>query len=101
MIRHVILWQLKDELTDEEKENLKQKIKESLEGLQGKIDGLLYVKVVIDGLSSSNADVYLDSAVTDEKALDVYQNYPEHVDIKKNLIGPNAKTRVCMDFKED
>lgn len=101
MIRHVILWQLKDELTDEEKENLKQKIKESLEGLQGKIDGLLYVKVVIDGLSSSNADVYLDSAETDEKALDVYQNYPEHVDIKKNLIAPNAKTRICMDFKED
>lgn len=100
MIRHVILWQLKDELSDEKKEELKKEIKEKLEALPGQVPGLLYVKVCTDPLPSSNTDIFLDSAVEDDKALDIYQNFPAHVDIKTDLIGPNAKTRLCMDFRE-
>ena len=65
MVKHVILWQLKDELSAEEKINVKKGIKEGLEGLAGKIPGLLELKVQIDGLASSNADVMLDSSFTD------------------------------------
>lgn len=100
MIRHVILWQLKDELSETRKEELKKEIKEKLEALHGQVPGLLYVKVSIDPLSSSNTDIFLDSAVEDDKALDIYQNFPAHVAIKTGLIGPNAKTRLCMDFRE-
>lgn len=100
MIRHVILWQLKDELTEEKKSELKKEIKERLEALVGQVPGLLEVKVCIDPMPSSNTDIFLDSSVEDEKALDVYQNFPSHVYVKQNLIGPNARTRMCMDFKE-
>ena len=99
MIRHVILWQLKEDFSDSQKETLKKEIKQRLEALQGQIPGLLEVKVCINPLPSSNTDIYLDSAVEDADALDRYQNYPAHVDIKKNLIGPNARTRLCMDFE--
>ena len=37
MVKHVILWKLKEELTAEEKENVKAGIKEGLEGLAGNI----------------------------------------------------------------
>ena len=40
MVKHIILWTLKDEFSPEEKENIKAGIKEGLEGLQGKIPGL-------------------------------------------------------------
>ena len=40
MVKHVILWQLKDELSAEEKSAVKAGIKEGLENLSGKIPGL-------------------------------------------------------------
>ena len=39
MVKHVILWKLKDELAGEEKEQVKAGIKEGLEGLAGQIPG--------------------------------------------------------------
>ena len=41
MVKHIILWNLKDEFSPEEKENIKAGIKEGLEGLGGKIEGLV------------------------------------------------------------
>lgn len=43
MVKHVILWKLKDELAGEEKEQVKAGIKEGLEGLTGQIPGLVEV----------------------------------------------------------
>ena len=45
MVKHIILWQLKDELTPEEKKAIKAGMKEGLEGLVGQVPGLLDVKV--------------------------------------------------------
>ena len=65
MVRHVILWKLK-EMPDAEKAAVKAGIKEGLEGLAGKIPGLLDVRVYTDALpSSANADLMLDTTFTD------------------------------------
>ena len=62
MVKHIILWTLNPELSEAEKSAVKAGIKEGLEGLVGKVPGLIDVKVHIDGrLASSNADVMLDS----------------------------------------
>ena len=45
MVRHVILWKLKDELTHGEKEAVKEDIRAGLEGLKGRIPGLLKIKI--------------------------------------------------------
>ena len=37
MVKHIILWRLKEELTAAEKERVKQDIKTGLEGLAGRI----------------------------------------------------------------
>ena len=58
MVKHIILWTLNPELSEEEKKKVKAEIKAGLEGLVGKVPGLIDVKVHIDGrLASSNADV--------------------------------------------
>ena len=99
MVKHVILWQLKDELSAEEKINVKTGIKEGLEGLAGKIPGLLEIKVQIDGLASSNADVMLDSSFTDEEALKGYAVHPDHVAVADDKVRPYTKTRACLDYE--
>ena len=99
MVKHVILWQLKDELSEEEKENVKDGIKEGLESLQGKIPGLIEIKVNKKGLESSNADVMLDSTFEDEAALKGYAVHPEHVAVADGKVRPYTKNRVCLDFE--
>ena len=79
MVKHVILWKLKEELTDTEKEEVKKGIKEGLEGLAGKIPGLVEVKVNINGLPTSTVDVMLDTTFTDADALKAYSTNPLHV----------------------
>ncbi len=99
MVKHVILWQLKDELSADEKINVKKGIKEGLEGLADKIPGLLEIKVQIDGLASSNADVMLDSSFTDEEALKGYAVHPDHVAVADGKVRPYTKTRACLDYE--
>ena len=53
MVKHIILWQLKDELSAAEKAEIKANIKTGLEGLAGQIPGLVEVHVNINGLPSS------------------------------------------------
>ena len=72
MVKHIILWQLKDELSDAEKAAVKAGIKEGLEGLVGKVPGLLEVHVNINGLPTSNADVMLDTTLESFEALKGY-----------------------------
>ncbi len=99
MVRHVILWQLKDELSETEKAEIKAGIKSGLEGLKGQVPGLEEIKVYTDGLASSNADVMLDSYLADENALKGYAVHPAHVEVANTKVRPYTKSRTCLDFE--
>lgn len=100
MVKHIILWTLKDELSDSEKQAVKLGIKEGLEGLAGKVPGLLDIKVHIDGrLDSSNADVMLDSTLDNVDALKGYAVHPAHVEVANTKVRPYTKVRSCLDFE--
>ena len=99
MVKHVILWQLKDELSAEEKAAVKAGIKEGLEALAGKIPGLTEIKVQTEGLASSNADVMLDSTFEDEAALKGYAVHPDHVAVADGDVRPYTAVRSCLDFE--
>lgn len=100
MVRHIIIWDLKDELSDDEKRERKALIKQGLEGLKGKIDGIVEIKVMTDLLSSSNGSLMLDSTFESEAALRAYSVHPEHVKIADNVVRPYVKMRKCVDFEE-
>ena len=99
MVKHVILWQLKDEFSAEEKIEIKAGIKAGLEGLAGEIPGLTDIRVHTDGLASSNADVMLDSTFESEEALKGYAFHPEHVKVADEKVRPFTKSRSCLDFQ--
>ena len=97
MVKHAILWVLKEELTGDEKEKVKAGIKEGLEGLKGQIPGLIDISVNINPLPSSNCDVMLDSTFEDEEALKGYAVNPKHVAVADGKVRPYTASRVCMD----
>lgn len=100
MVKHIILWKLNSALSEEEKRTVKKEIKEGLEGLQGKIPGLLDIKVRTRGLSSSNADVMLDSSFESEEALKGYSVHPAHVQVADTKVRPYTEIRLCLDYEE-
>ena len=100
MVKHIILWQLREDLAPEEKQHVKQDIKAGLEGLAGRIPGLLSISVNVDGrLDSSNADIMLDSTFTDEASLKAYAVHPEHVAVADGKVRPYTSLRTCLDFE--
>ena len=101
MVKHVILWNLKDEYSEAEKSEIKAGIKEGLEGFMGKIPGLLHIRVNIRPLTSSNCDLMLDSSFEDEASLKGYAVHPAHVAVADGKVRPFTKSRVCMDYVEE
>ena len=96
MVKHIILWKLKEEYN---KDDIKQGIKDGLEGLIGKIPGLMDISVQTDSLESSNADVMLYSVFESEAALKGYATHPEHVFVANTFVRPYTETRLCLDFE--
>ena len=99
MVKHMILWQLKDSLSEQEKKDVSVRIKEGLEGLKGKVPGLVDIHVQIEKLDSSNADVLLDSTLESPEALKGYAVHPDHLAVADGVVRPNTKSRTCMDFE--
>lgn len=99
MIRHVILWKLKQELSPTERESVKRGIKEGLEILVGQIEGLLSVRVETRGLPSSGVDLMLDSTFADEASLLRYAAHPLHVAVAEGKVRPYTAVRSCFDYE--
>ena len=97
MVKHIILWKLKDEIAD--KASVKAGIKAGLEGLKGVVPGLVDIVVNAKGLSSSTADVMLDSTFESETALKAYAVHPAHVEVANRDVRPYTQTRLCLDFE--
>ena len=97
MVKHVILWSLKEEVAD--KDEVKAGIKEGLEGLKGVVPGLIDIKVITEGLTSSNMDLMLDSTLESEEALKGYAVHPAHVEVANTKVRPYTSVRSCFDYE--
>jgi len=102
MVKHIILWTLRPELSVEEKRERALAIKQGLEGLKGQVPGLVDIHVQIDGrLETSNADIMLDSTLESFDALKAYAVHPAHVNVADTLVRPFTAVRSCLDFECD
>lgn len=99
MVKHIILWKLRSELSTEEKQKAALAIKAGLEGLKGQVPGLIDIRVQATGqLESSNADVMLDSTLESPEALKVYASHPAHLAVANGVVRPNTEVRTCLDY---
>lgn len=100
MVKHIILWKLRSELSDAEKREKALAIKQGLESLTGQVPGLLDIRVQIDGrLETSNADIMLDSTLDSFDSLKGYAVHPAHVAVANGVVRPNTELRTCLDYE--
>ena len=99
MVKHIIIWTLKDCYDASEKAEIAKNIKTNVEGLKDKIDGIVEIKVQTEHLSSSTGDVMLDSTFVSEEALKAYAVNPQHVEVANRDVRPFVASRSCLDFE--
>lgn len=87
-------------MTESQKAEIKKAIKEGLEGLAGKIPGLLSIKVNTDRLPSSYVDLMLDSTFDSPESLKGYSVHPEHVAVADGRVRPYTAGRYCLDYED-
>ena len=98
MVRHIVIWDFKEEWTDSEKEAHFQHIKEILEALPATIPGVISLKVA-KPLPSADGDVVLNGVYESEEALRQYIVHPAHVEAGK-FVRSVVTNRRSVDFVE-
>ena len=98
MIRHIVMWKLKDEAEGATRAQNAHKVRELLEVCRDVAPGTREFEVGIAAPGdASTYDVVLVSTFDDEAALDAYQTHPEH-EKAKAFIGKVRETRQCVDY---
>ena len=99
MIKHIVLWKLKEAANGMNKDENAMAIKEKLENLKGKIEGLIEIEVGIDFLhSAESADIVLYSTFESKDALANYQQHPLHAAIMPFIAEARSERRV-VDYE--
>lgn len=97
MVKHIIIWKINDTYDKTKKAEVARTVKEKLEGLHGKIDGLCEIRVNIAELETSNGDIMLDSTFSDEESYKSYITHPLHVEAA-TYVRQNVIQRMCVDY---
>lgn len=92
MIRHVVMWKLKDPADA-------PRFKALLDGCANLVPGIAQFEVGVRtaGLDA-NVDVVLVSTFETAAALDAYQNHPKHREVSAQL-GPLRESRTVLDHE--
>ena len=96
MLKHVVTWNVKDKA---QKAAHCAAAKAALEGLRGRIPGLVAIECGSDiGSGSAAADFILLSEFTDAAALAVYQDHPLHL-VAKGVVAAVMTDRRTVDWE--
>lgn len=95
MVKHIVMWTLKNENKDE---NAK-KMKTDLEALKNKIDFLRFIQVGINFNSTDSAyDIVLVTEFDSRADLEAYQIHPEHKAVGV-FVRSVAEKRAVVDYE--
>jgi heme-degrading monooxygenase HmoA len=99
MIKHIVMWKLKDHAEGADRAANAAKMKALLDGCRDIVPGIVEFEVALarPGLEATY-DVVLYSVFADKAALDAYQDHPQHVAVKP-FIGAVRLERQCMDYE--
>lgn len=99
MIKHIVVWRLKESAHGNDRATNARLIKEKLESLRGKISGLIAIEVGIDfARTESSDDIVLYSEFVSRAALDEYQSHPEHKAIMPFILEARQERRM-VDYE--
>ena len=94
MVKHVVMWKLKDK-------NRAEELKDAIYSMKGKVPSMVDVECGINfNPGEAACDLVLISTHNNRAELDDYQDDPLHGEIKK-IVGPAAMSRHVTDFEMD
>lgn len=96
MVKHIVMWKLKEFANDANKKTNIIKMKKLLEALKGVVPGAFKMEVGIN-YNPGGYDVVLYSEFNDHDALEDYQVHPEHVKVKE-FVHLVVSDRVVADY---
>ncbi len=95
MIKHIVFWKMKPEVTMEQK----LEVKRQLEALKGVIPEILEIEVGIDYLrKETSSDIALFSVFNSDADMNAYQNHPEHIKFGA-FLKPLVAERRAVDYE--
>jgi len=98
MLKHVLMFRLKEKTDETVKSANLIKLKEALEALK---DHIPEIKALITGVnispSPASYDLFYDSEFEDQAALERYRTHPEHQEVV-DLIKEICSDRVVVDY---
>ena len=98
MIKHIVMWKLKEEAEGHSKEENAKLIKNMLEGIKDKIKEIVKIEVGIDFNKSEQAyDIVLYSEFNCKEDLDSYQINPKHVEVA-SYVKKVTNSRIVADY---
>ena len=99
MIKHIVMWKLKDSHEGMSKDELMDKIKQDLEGLKSVIPEIKDMEI---GRNSNELptsfDVALYSEFESQEDLEIYQEHPEHLKVAE-FIRQIRTDAVVVDYE--
>lgn len=99
MIKHIVMWNLKETFDEAEKTTVCKELKEKLEGLNAQIPEIQSIEVGFDLNGSENSmDVLLYSTFDSVSDLETYQSHPAHVKVAK-FVGSVVSERKVVDYE--
>lgn len=98
MATHVVMWNFKPEIKAEEKAALLEDMKANLEGLCGKIEGLLSVRFIEAPAAGTTHEMALVTTHETEADIAAYGAHPAHVAAADTYVRPYTCDRVCLNF---
>ena len=97
MIKHIVLFKLKNDIEPSQKEDLKQDFKRALEALSGKIDCLRSIEVGLNDNPEESFDIALTTTFDTFDDLRHYANHPDHL-AAAAIIKEAKEARACVDY---
>jgi heme-degrading monooxygenase HmoA len=99
VVRHIVFWRLKPEAHGQTAAENARAVKEKLEGLRGRIPGMLKIEVGLDFSRTDNScDLALYSEFESREALDAYQAHPEHKAVMPFIAEARSERRL-VDYE--
>ncbi len=89
------MWKVREGAEDAD--GILRLVKRELEALNGKIDGLVDIKVSVFPFPSSSADAMVECVFRDQESFAAYKNHPLHVALANKYIRPYAESRLSFD----
>ena len=99
MIKHIVMWKLKDSARGNSKDQNALELKSVLEDLKNKISVIKQIEVGINFNKSSAAyDVVLYSEFDSQQDLQAYQKHPDHVKVV-DFVNEIRDDRAVVDYQ--